>query len=127
MAPLPVQLPVRNPAPVVTGLLAAAARDATDRIVLSWNSAPGADSYHVEMAEGDDYSDQTIGWTRVADTTSTSVAVAMIHPNRVLIRVRGMGLLAGPWVYASAGQLLGLMWAATNPLMWGVDTDPMWS
>lgn len=123
------QLPVNYARPVVTGLMAALSRADTAKALLSWVGAPGADSYHVELAEGSDVSDPDVSWTRVADTAATSHLITLLHPSRAMIRVRGMGLLAGPWTAANIGALIGLMWATDETtLMWAVDdTALMWS
>lgn len=123
------QLPVNYARPVVAELMLALSRADTGKALLSWIGAPGAEAYHVELAEGSDISDPDVSWTRVADTAATSHLIALLHPARAMVRVRGMGLLAGPWTAGTVGNLLGLMWAATETIpMWAVDdTALMWS
>ena len=54
--------------------------------------------------------------------------IGLLHPDRALIRVRGVGLAAGPWTAATAGALIGLMWSFDAALIWADDdSEPMWS
>jgi len=78
------------------------------------------------MAEGDDPLDPTVSWTRIADTTASSIVLALLHSNRSLIRVRGVGLAAGPWRATSIGTLLGLFWLNDAALHWGPDASLYW-
>lgn len=115
--------------PVVGGLLARLVPGDSSRVMLSWQPAAGAERYLVEMAEGDDVTDTDVTWTRVADTTTTHHALTMLYSDRTMVRVRGLGLAAGPWSAAAVGDLLGYMWTGSDSdLMWtGSDSDLMWS
>jgi len=78
------------------------------------------------MAEGDDPLDPTVSWTRIADTTASSIVLALLHSNQSLIRVRGIGLAAGPWRAGTVGTLLNLFWLADTAVHWGADASIFW-
>jgi hypothetical protein len=122
------QLPGAVTRPVAAGLLARLMPGDSNRAMLAWRPAPGAEVYQIEMAEGSDVTDPDVSWTRVAETTAAHRAVTMLYPDQALIRVRGVGLVAGPWVARSIGDLIDLMWTgADSDLMWtGADSDLMW-
>ncbi|SIT24277.1 hypothetical protein SAMN05421774_11641 [Gemmobacter megaterium] len=103
-------LPRRPTLPMVRGLLARLMPDDANRAVLSWQPAPGADLYQIEMAEGGDLDDPEVSWTRVAETTASQYFLTVLDPSRTMVRVRGMGLAAGPWTGAAVGHLVGLYW-----------------
>lgn len=92
-----------------------------------WVAATGAETYQVEMARGTDISDPTITWTRVADTTAANQVVTLFFAAQTLIRVRGIGLAAGPWAAAALGTLIPNMWNTDATALWTADTNPMWS
>ena len=114
--------------PGVTGLIGRAMPGDNTRVLIAWQPAQGADHYHVEMAEGTDVNTPNVTWSRVADTTATQFVLQLLSPRRTMIRVRGVGLGAGPFVAATVGTLIPLMWNSleTTP-MWTVDTNLMWS
>jgi len=94
---------------------------------LSWQPSPGADLYQIEMAEGSDPSDPTVSWTRAGDTTSTNYVATLLYANRSLIRVRGVGLMAGAWAATSIGSLVTDFWFADTTPFWQADANPFWS
>lgn len=120
-------LPRKVTRPVVKGLFARRVPGDATRAVFGWRPAAGAEIYNIEMAEGSDVSDPDAGWTPVGDTASTQRAVQLLYVNRTMVRVRGTGLAAGPWVAATLGTLIPEMWNSNDTPMWTVDTDPMWS
>jgi hypothetical protein len=120
-------LPRRAKKPVVSGLFARRVPGETNRAVFGWNPAQGAEIYNLEMAEGDDLSDTDTGWTRVADTASTQRATSLMFLNRTMVRLRASGILAGPWVYATIGDLIPEMWNTDDTAMWTGDANQMWS
>jgi hypothetical protein len=120
-------LPRRPVLPVVTGLGARRMPGDTLRAVFAWVPAPGADLYQVEMAEGADPLDPLVTWTRAGDTTGSSYVLSLLHPNRTMIRVRGLGLAAGPWVASTLGSLILNFWNSDPTPMWTADANPMWS
>jgi hypothetical protein len=120
-------LPRLPRAPVVTGLIGRLLDAAPPRAALSWVPAPGADIYQIEMAEGADPLDPALDWTRAGDTTAAHYVVTLLWAERTLIRVRGVGLAAGPWATTSAGSLTLYMWELESALMWSDDTNVMWS
>lgn len=121
------QLPVRVTRPRVQGLIARRIPGDATRVLLAWRPASGAESYHVEMAEGDDPDGAAVSWTRIADTSATQIAVLLMHASRTMIRVRGAGLAAGPWVSATIGSLIPWMWSTDTTPMWTSDPNAMWS
>lgn len=114
--------------PVVAGLFARRVPGSATRVVLGWQPAPGAEVYHVEMAAGEDPDDTALAWTRVADISAAQAMTELLYAAKTLIRVRGMGLAAGPWIASPLGALIPEMWNL-DPLtpMWTWDGDPMWS
>ena len=120
-------LPRRITQPVVSGLFARRIPGETSRAVFGWRPAPNADMYNIEMAEGIDVNDPDTGWTRVADTAMTQRSINLMYVNRTMVRVRGVGLAAGPWISATIGTLIPGMWNSNNTPMWTADVDPMWS
>lgn len=122
------QLQTRIVLPVVSGLFARRVLGSATRIVLGWRPAAGADTYHVEMAAGDDPGAADLEWMRVVDTSAAQAVAELLYAAKTLIRVRGSGMAAGPWIATSLGSLIPEMWNPdpTTP-MWTWDGDPMWS
>jgi len=120
-------LPVRRTFPVVAGLFARRSIDDPTRAQLGWTPAPGADLYQIELAEGTDPAEAGLSWTRVADTTSSSYLVMLLYADRTLIRVRGVGAAAGPWIYESLGDALAPFWSDDSLVVWSDDTAEIWS
>ena len=120
-------LPRQVTRPIVTGLFATRIPGNATRCVIGWQPAPGADVYHVEMAEGADVNDPQAFWTRVADTSAATQASTLLHAARTMIRVRGVGLAAGPWTAATLGSLIPGFWLSDDTPFWGADSDPFWS
>lgn len=120
-------LPRRITRPVVTGLMGRRMPGDATRVVLAWRPAPGADVYQVEMAYGADVDDPDISWTRTTDTSAASQVITLLYAARTLVRVRGLGLAAGPWVAAAIGSLIPILWTNDADPMWTNDVDPMWS
>lgn len=120
-------LPRATTRPVVTGLMAHQMPDDPTRVVLAWQPAVGASDYQIEMAQGSDVTDPDVSWSRVADTSATDYVLTLLYSSQTLIRVRGMGLAAGPWVADSVGSLINLMWTTDTTAMWTADANAMWS
>lgn len=120
-------LPLTPVQPAVADLNARRIPGDATRAVLSWRPAPGAELYQVEMAEGADIADPDVSWTRTADTTAAHQVIGMLYADRTLIRVRGIGLAAGPWAAAALGDLIPYMWTADDAAMWTADSNPMWT
>ena len=110
--------------PVVSGLMARRIPGDNSRAVLAWRPAVGAVSYQIEMASGIDPSDPTVTWTRTADTTATNFVLPLFFAAQTLIRVRGIGLTAGPWVAAALGTLIPNMWNTDATAMWTTERQP---
>jgi hypothetical protein len=124
----PSSLPRRATVPVVSGLIARRLPGNLSRAVLSWQPAAGADSYQIEMAEGADPAAAGITWSRIADTTATDHVVTLLWASRTIVRVRAIGLAAGPWTAAVLGSLIEDMWSASAATpMWTTDPALMWS
>lgn len=124
----PSSLPRLPTRPEVTGLRARTMPGDNSRGVFSWAPAPGAEVYHFEMAEGMDPLDPDVIWTRIADVSASGLAATLLFATRTMVRVRAVGLAAGPWQSATLGTLISAMWntSSTTP-MWTVDTNLMWS
>ena len=120
-------LPRRVTQPVVRDLLARRLPGDNTRAVLSWRAAAGAETYQIEMAEGSDITDPAVSWTRVADTSAAHHVLTLLYSAKTLIRVRGVGLTAGPWLAAAVGTLITEMWNTNATAMWTADANPMWS
>jgi predicted phage tail protein len=120
-------LPRRVTRPVVSGLFAARIPGDATRCVIGWRPAANAEVYHVEMAEGEDVADPDAKWTRVADTSAATNAHFLLHSRRTMIRVRGVGLAAGPWAAATLGSLIPYIWNTDDTLIWTGDSNPIWS
>ena len=113
--------------PVVSGLMARRIPGDNSRAVLAWRPAVGAESYQIEMASGIDPADPTVTWTRTADTSANNHVITLFFAAQTLIRVRGIGLAAGPWMAAALGTLIPNMWNTDATPMWTADANPMWS
>lgn len=122
------QLPTNYTAPVVKNLhLKSSASDA-NKVLMVWTPAPGAKSYDIEMAAGTDPYAADLVWTRVTDTTANNMAVTALYGAQTLIRVRGVGLVAGPWSALFYGSESDFMWADDAADMWDADDSTlMWS
>jgi hypothetical protein len=122
-------LPRRIVRPLVAGLSVHAVPGDATRAVLAWEAAAGADTYQVEMAQGDDPADGDVSWTRVGDTAATNFVVTLLYATRTMLRVRALGLVAGPWAATTAGSLVPAFWYGddTDPFWTGADSDPFWS
>lgn len=122
------ELETRIVLPVVDGLFARRVLGSATRVVLGWRPAAGATGYNVEMAAGDDPGEAGLAWTRVADPTAAQAVTELLYAAKTLIRVRGIGLAAGPWVTTSLGNLIPEIWNPdpTTPI-WTWDGNPIWS
>lgn len=121
------QLPKRVVQPIIQNLVGRRMPGSTTRVLLSWTPAPNAQSYQVEMAEGDDPVAAAVTWTRVADTTASSVATDLLYAARTMVRIRGIGLAAGPWHAIAIGDLITEFWPTDATSFWGDDTASFWS
>lgn len=119
-------LPRRVTQPVVSRLFARRQPSDANRVVLGWRPAPGAETYQIEMAQGTDVADPNVSWTRTADTSAASQVITIFYPTQTLIRVRGVGLAAGPWIAATLGSLIGDFWLADAAAFWGADASIYW-
>lgn len=128
-APVYSQLPKQVTKPVVKEpILARMVPGSATRALFSWTPAPNAESYQLEMAEGDDPLDPDVTWTRVADTTATATAAELLYQVRTMIRIRAIGLAAGPWIYALLGELIPDFWLTDETPFWADDdAAPFWS
>lgn len=121
-------LPRRVVAPVIGKLVARLMPDDATRAVFSWRPAAGAEIYQFEMAEGQDVTDPDVTWTRIGDTTSANFTATLLHANQTMVRVRGIGMAAGPWQAATIGSLIHLFWTADPVLVWNADPATLfWS
>lgn len=100
--------------------------DAT-KAVIAWVPAPNAESYDIEMAEGNDPFAAGVSWTRAGDTTAAHYVLSLLYANQTMIRLRGVGLADGPFAAATLGSLIVEMWSTGSTLMWTADPNLMWS
>jgi Putative phage tail protein len=63
--------------------------------VASWQPAPWADHYYVEISNGDGV------WNRVGDTAANSMNFAATYGVTTLVRVAGVGLGRGAWAQST--------------------------
>lgn len=117
----------RQTRPVVSGLFARMVPDEAGRATFGWQPAAGATSYEIEMAEGDNVADPDTGWTRAADTASSQITLRLMHSNYTMIRIRAVGQLTGPWIYATIGELIPDFWLSDGTAFWASDPTPFWS
>lgn len=117
------QLPTRYTSPVVAGLTARSALNDLTTAMVSWQSAPGARYYVVDVSSDGDT------WSRVGETTSNNMAIKAVYGNATLIRVAPFGLTMGPSIQIAYETVSDYMWAALDTgLMWAADdTTLMWS
>lgn len=128
-APNYSQLPKAVTKPIVKEpLLARMVPGSATRALFSWTPAPNAETYQMEMAEGDDPTDPDVTWTRVADTTATATTAELLYYARTMVRIRAIGTAAGPWVYALLGDLIPDFWLTDETPFWADDDGaPFWS
>ena len=74
-----------------SGLIARRIPGDNTRVLLAWRPAAGAETYQIEMAEGDDPADPDVSWTRIADTSASQIAVLALHA--ALGRVKAIPLV----------------------------------
>lgn len=121
------QLPTNYTAPVITSLNLKSSTSDVSKVLAVWTPAPGADTYQIEMASGTDPNAAGLVWTRVAETTANNWAVTALYGSQTLIRVRGVGLVAGPWSALFYGSVSDYMWVNDAANMWNAtDTTLMW-
>lgn len=126
-APVYSQLPGTITRPVVSGLVARRLPGSATKVLFSWNQAPNATAYLLDMAEGADPLAANVSWTRVVDTTGNSAATDILYAARTMIRLRAVGLAVGPAVYALVGDLLPDFWLDDSTPFWLADATPFWS
>ena len=51
----------------------------------------------------------------------------ILYPNRTMIRVRAIGLTAGPWVTTTLGTLIPDFWLSDAAPFWLGDSTAFWS
>lgn len=132
------QLPRAPVAPVVRGLRASVASDGLAWI--SWRGVLGATVYHVEVAEGGVTVDPEEGWSRVAEVSATQLVARLPYGPRSRVRVRAVGLAAGPWATVQVGSARQVVWlTVSDPSLvvlwerrgtgtaWDLLTDVIWS
>lgn len=121
------QLTTRYTTPVIADLTLRSSTSDSSKALLTWTPAPGAETYQIEMAAGANPYDANLVWTRVGETSASNFAVTALYGAQTLIRVRGVGLTAGPWVTLFFGATADYMWVNDANLMWNANTaTPMW-
>ena len=94
------------------------------KALLSWESAPGADRYLIEVANT--YMADAM-WTRVGETSANNYAVTAIYGASTWFRVCAIGLTKCPWVTMLFGSVADYMWEPASDLVWSAGTDLVWS
>lgn len=116
------QLPSRITAPRILGLVAKSMPNDVSKMIMSWQPAPGADSYLIEQSQDGEE------WTRTGETTANNYTAIALYGASTIVRVAAVGLTRGPWVQVAYGAAAGYMWTTDAALMWDADdTKLMWS
>jgi hypothetical protein len=131
-------LPRAAVAPVVSNLRATVGGDGLAWV--SWRAAQGATQYHVEVAEGGVTVDPEEGWVRSAEVSSTQVTLRLPWGPRSRVRVRALGLAAGPWATVQVGVARPIVWQTVldgslvilwdrraTGTAWDLLTDTIWN
>jgi hypothetical protein len=115
------QLPTLYTAPVVRGLTIVSLPTDSSLMLMSWESAPGADYYIIEQSmDGTD-------WTRIAETRASNFICTAQYLGATIIRIAAVGMTRGPWVTAYYSDSGDYMWTTDSALMWDADdTLDMW-
>lgn len=121
------QLTTRYTTPLIADLTLRSSTTDNSKALLTWTPAPGAETYQIEMAAGSNPYAAYLVWTRVGETSANNFAVTALYGAQTLIRVRGVGLTAGPWVALFYGSSADYMWVSDAQAMWAADAQvPMW-
>ncbi len=121
------QLPTNYTAPVISSLNLKSSTSDVSKVLATWTPAPGADTYQIEMASGTDPNAANLMWTRVGETSANNWAVTALYGAQTLIRVRGVGLVAGPWSTLFYGSVSDYMWVNDAANMWNANSATlMW-
>lgn len=81
--------------PTVTSVAARFLFNYPNMAVATWQPAPWADHYYVEISNGDGV------WSRVGNTAANSMTFAATYGATTLVRVAGVGLGRGPWAQSA--------------------------
>lgn len=115
------QLPTYNTAPVVLGLSARSMPGSPEKMLLSWQPAPGADYYLIEQS-----SDRET-WTRTGEPSACNYVATALYGAQTVIRVAAVGMTRGPWVSVDYSLTADYMWTGDANLMWNADDSTlMW-
>ncbi len=119
------QLPTVYAMPVVLGLTAYSDPTDVSIMLLSWQPAPGADHYLIEVSHADDQEN----WQRIGEVGANNYTAKAIYGAATIIRVAAVGLTIGPWVMIGYAQFADYMWNANDAtLMWNADdSTEMWA
>ncbi len=121
------QLTTLYTTPLIADLTLRSSTTDNSKALLTWTPAPGAETYQIEMAAGSNPYAANLVWTRVGETSANNFAVTSLYGAQTLIRVRGVGMTAGPWVALFYGSSADYMWVSDAQLMWQTDAaSPMW-
>jgi len=110
-------------APRVVGLMARSKVTDPTIALVSWQAAPGAHYYVIDVSSDGDT------WSRVGETTGNNYTISAVYNNSTLIRIAAVGISAGPSVQIAYATYSDYMWSANGTtLMWSsTDTTLMWS
>ena len=115
------QLPARFTSPVVIGLTARSVPNAPEKMVVTWQPAPGAERYYIEQSSGDDV------WTRVGEVSATSFLCQAQYGNNTWVRVAGVGMTRGPWAIIAYETVSDYLWTGDSSAFWTGDTNNFWN
>ena len=116
------QLANYRAAPVVEGLIARSDPGDVTRMLLSWQPAPWAQYYLIQVsADGE-------AWTSLGRSDVANFEARAIYGAETRVRVAAVNTARGLWVTVQYGDSADYMWTGSDDdLMWtGSDDDLMW-
>ncbi|MGL6245653.1 host specificity factor TipJ family phage tail protein [Pseudomonas sp.] len=115
------QLPATPSAPAVLGLSARSMPGAPERMLLTWQPAPGAEYYIVEQSADES------AWTRSGETRAANFTAMALYGSQTIVRVAAVGQLRGSWATINYALEADYMWSSdANTPMWTDDSNLMW-
>lgn len=98
------QLPGVTVSPEVAGLTGIIMPGDSSRVILSWDPAPWADYYLVEIsADGKT-------WAKATETRTANCVVKALYAKMTVVRVAAVGLQQGPWAVIRYSDFVASAW-----------------